>query len=176
MNITMIRGFSDELEKIAFMANVGTKIVNTIKPVGKYLQKGWNAGGWMGAGKQGPGAFESVTSLGGLTKHLPVGNKSLTVGFGALQAKDAIKKEDPTGQGRSRAERMGSLVGGTAAGLAGMNMGLVGGMATGIGGDIVGGKLGKLVGGKRRPPPAAQTATSNPQAVVPNAPQPPTNG
>jgi hypothetical protein len=180
MNDVTLHAFLDEMEKIAFLQNVGTKIVQTLRPAakaaGEYMKKGWNTGGggtgklkgWMGAGYEGGGLLDKATSLGGLTKHLPVGPKAMTVGFGAIGAKDALKKEDESGQGRSRAERMGSVIGGTAAGIAGGAMGLPGAIATGVAGDIVGGKIGKLVGGKRKPPVAPQPA--------PNAPTAPTNG
>ena len=182
MNDVTLHAFLDEMEKIAFMRNVGTKIVQTLRPAakaaGEYMKKGWNTGGggtgklkgWMGAGYEGGGVIDKVTSLGGLTKHIPVGPKALTVGFGALGAKDALKKEDESGQGRARSERMGSVIGGTVAGIAGGAMGLPGAIATGIAGDYAGGKLGKLVG-KRKPPAPPQA----PQPA-PIAPTVPTNG
>jgi len=196
MNPITFAAFGDELEKIAsskngtknfwakkktaFIANLGTKIVHTLKPAYKagaeLMHRGWNTGGggkgalkgWMGAGKDQatslPGKiYENVASLGGLTKHLPVGPKALTVGFGALGAKDALKKEDESGQGRSRAERMGSVIGGTAAGIAGGAMGLPGAVATGIAGDYLGGRAGRAIKG-RTPKPA------------PIEPQAPVNG
>jgi len=162
MNPAVVRGFVDEMEKISFMANLGTKIVQTAKAGGKLMKDGWQTGGggtgrlkgWMGAGKEQasslPGKiYENITSLGGLTKHLPVGPKSLTVGFGALGAKDALKKEDSTGQRRSRAERMGSVIGGTAAGIAGGAMGIPGAIATGIAGDYAGGRIGRAIKGRK---------------------------
>ena len=164
MNNATFRGFLDEVGKIkkaGILRNVGTRIVHTLKPVGELMRKGWNTGGnksgfapgWFRAGKEGKGIYESVTSLGGLTGHLPVGPKSMTVGFGALGAKDALKKEDESGQGRSRAERIGSLVGSTTAGIAGGAMGLPGAIATGIAGDFAGGRIGRAI--KGRTPPAA---------------------
>lgn len=183
MNPTMLAAFEDELEKIAlaktaFMANVGTKIVHTVKPALKagadLMRKGWNTGGnqtgrfkgWMGAGKEISATtgtagkiYENVSTLGGLTKHLPVGPKALTVGFGALQAKDALKKEDPSGQGRSRAERLGSTIGGTAAGIAGGAMGIPGAIATGIAGDYLGGRAGRLIKGRKPVPQPSPPAS-----------------
>ena len=158
-------------KKAGILHNVGTRIAHTLKPAGELIQKGWNTGGnksgfapgWFGAGKEGKGIYESVTSLGGLTSHLPVGPKSMTVGFGALGARDALKKEDESGQGRSRDERVGSLVGGTAAGIAGGAMGLPGAIVTGIAGDYAGSRIGRAIQG-RTPTPAV------PQVPVPKAP------
>ena len=180
MNDATIRGFVDEMEKIAFMRNLGTRIVSSAKPAAKFVNQSWNSSsGWMGAGKEivpaslhnaGTGrlgrAYENVASLGGLTKHLPVGQKSLTVGFGALGVKDALKKEDESGLGRSRAERMGKAVGGTVAGIAGMGMGtsargMIGGMAAGVGGDYLGGRLGRAIKGRKKATAPTESGISN---------------
>ncbi len=46
------------------------------------------------------------------------GMKGLTVGLTASQLPDAMKAEDPSGQGRSRSERLARLAGNTAGGIA----------------------------------------------------------
>lgn len=186
MNPVSIQAFFDELsvmEKDAgVISDLGTKILRKAGPaaraVGRYMHKGWNTGGnatgrfqgWMGAGREAASgragkAFETVSSLGGLTRYLPVGPKSLTVGFGALGANNALKKEDPAGQGRSRTERIGSLIGGTAAGIAGGNMGILGSMATGIAGDYVGGRIGRAISKRKPPTQPAEVRPATPTAI-----------
>lgn len=88
------------------------------------------------------------------------------------QAKSALPKEDPTGRGRSRAERVGSLVGGTAAGLLTMPhtrfmWGFPLGIAASVGGESIGGRIGRLVSGRRR----ANVQSQNHPAPAPS-PQP----
>lgn len=151
-------------DKTAFMANLGTEIRHTARPIAQagadLLRRGWSSGsGWMGAGKEIPrGAgmlrkgYENVASLGGLTKHLPVGPKSLTVAGAALGANEARKKEDPSGKGRSRAERVGGVVGGTIGGIAGGAMGLPGAIATGVGGEYLGARIGRAIKGRKPAP------------------------
>ncbi len=130
-------------------------------------------------------ALDTATSLGGLTKVLPVGAKSMMAVGTALQARDAFQQEDPTGQGRSRAERGTGLAGGTAGGLLGTGMlmrsgfgrkhPIIGSMVGGIGGTIAGEKLTTLPFKKRRPlPPPPAPVQEVPQQVQPEAvaPQP----
>jgi len=77
----------------------------------------------------------------------------------AQGAHAALKKEDPTGQGRSRSERVGALVGGTTAGLLTLPhtrfaLGLPVAIAGGMAGESVGGRIGRMVGPRRKMPPA----------------------
>lgn len=190
MNVVMFDAFVDEMEKIALAVPGGSASVLSKggdllrkggQRLGRAIKEGWEAGadvpgrGWLGSGYQAKPtdsmfskAFEGVTSLGGTTKYLPVGPKAMTVGFTGMALPGAVSKEDPTGEGRSRAERVGSLAGGTVAGLASAKMGLVPAIAAGMGGDFVGGRAGRLLSRKpKRPvsvaappppmPPDAQT-------------------
>jgi hypothetical protein len=157
----MYDAFSDELEKVAagFLMDVGGKIINSVKA-------GWNASshlpgkGWLGqgynpaadAGTLGK-AFEGVTSLGGATKYLPVGQKSLTLGFGGLDMANASKKEDPMGEGRSRAERFGGAIGGTLTGLGTAHLGFAKGMAASIAGSYGGSLAGRAIKGRKKVEP-----------------------
>ena len=83
--------------------------------IGHAMRKGWadvggahsNKGGWMGAKDS-------------WRKNLPVGGKSMAVGFTAMGVPSAVKKEDPTGRGRSRTERLLQLGAGTLGGIAGV--------------------------------------------------------
>ena len=92
-------------------------------------------------------AFENVMSLGGATKHLPVGAKPLMALSTATMLPGAVSKEDPSGQGRSRAERISGLVGSTAGGLFGvgamLNSGKFGPTASNFAGGIGGSMLGE---------------------------------
>jgi hypothetical protein len=168
-----LEGFFSEMEKIAgFKQNIGNRIVHSSKKTTNLLSSGWNDyGGWKGEGMnlKGKGragrAFERVTSLGGLTKHLPVGNKSLIVGGGLVDLNDARKKEDPSGRGRSRLERLSGVVGGTAAGIAASPLGL-GAIPVAIGGGMVGGAIGRRLSPRKKPKPLSSPATPTP--VMPN--------
>jgi len=96
---------------------------------------------------RGGKALENVMSLGGLTKHLPVGTKSLMLAGTAAMVPGALKKDDP--QGRSRAERVAGLAGSTVGGLLGvgamLNSGRFGAgmsnLAGGVGGSMLGERL-----------------------------------
>lgn len=92
-----------------------------------------------------------------------------TVGAAGLGmgAYEAAKKEDPTGQGRSRFHRAARFAGETAGGLIGAPFGLLSG---GIAGSFVGGQIGKAVGSAydrmRRPvAPAPAMVQGPPQAM-----------
>jgi phage tail tape-measure protein len=112
--------------------------------------KGWSGpGGWMGGGR--------------LTRHLPVGPKGLTVGFGALGAPEALRKEDPTGKNRSRSERMGRWAGSNAGGLIGAPHGYVGSMITGYVGEAAGAMAGKTVERVKRPLTLRRAPLATPQ-------------
>lgn len=129
----IIEGFGDELAKIAGLVGDAGK---TMK---KWVSTGWNkpAGLFekahqvegvakgkpmMEAGKQvwkeRPDA--GWMGQGNITKHLPIGDKSIFTGLTAMQAPAALRKEDETGMERSRTERLSGLAGGTVGSLAGM--------------------------------------------------------
>lgn len=124
--------FGDELVKIAMLQKIRKGFEDA-------MSTGWHGYGpensatrqtWMGMGKlpeaeraaQGMGRFgravDTATSLGGATKYLPVGAKSLMALGTYSQAKSALNPQDPTGQGRSRTERVVGLAGNTLGGLA----------------------------------------------------------
>ncbi|MGA1353565.1 MAG: hypothetical protein ACO32I_02080 [Candidatus Limnocylindrus sp.] len=118
---------------------------------GAVIKRGWNnlgegGGGWVGGPQAG--------------RYLPLGGKSLG-GVAALgDFKDAVNRSDPMGEGRSRAERLGSAAGGTLGGLVtglsartmgrlgtwpGLGVAVVGGIGGYMGGSYLGGKIGKGV-------------------------------
>ena len=160
--------------------------IETVKGVAHPLREmaaGWNVNdplighGWWGQkmklkGKQGlDKAIEYGSSLGGLTEHLPVGPKSMTLAGAAAMAPGALSKEDKSGKDRSRAERVGGFIGNTAGGLMGMNHGVTGSIVGMVGGEAaggVGGKvLNKVIGRKKKiapPPQATPDLPVNPQA------------
>ncbi len=135
MRAATLRAFRHELTKLALVADPyelpqpGLRGAwdagwHGLGPKGSSSRQTWTGQGLatpaerVGMGRVGR-ALDTVSSLGGLTKYLPVGTKTLMVAGTALQAKDALKPEDPTGQDRSRTERL-----------------------TGVGGGFVGGVLG----------------------------------
>lgn len=91
--------------------------------------------------------MEEVTSLGGLTKALPVGAKSMLAAGTGIMALQAMKPHDPTGMERSRAERLTGLGANTVGGLAGSALAMRalrgrGGFLGAIAAPMVGGMLG----------------------------------
>lgn len=171
MNSQTLSSFRDELIKIAGVMD--------------YLHTGWHGTEqspqtWFGQGRQVKpvanaasatgrsqmGRFgraaEEVTSLGGLTRALPVGNKSLMLLGTGVMAHQALQKQDPTGQERSRAERLSGLAGNTLGGLVGAGMAakhfpgsrFIAPLVGGIGGSILGEKA-LSAPFRRQAPPAA---------------------
>ncbi len=154
MNNQTFLAFSDELVKIAFYKRLAKGFMGAMK-------EGWhgtqaNPQSWFGQGRQiTPGMssmgrrWEELSSLGGLTRALPVGNKSMLALGTYMGAREALRPEDPTGQQRSRAERVTSLAADTAGGLAGTAMALrlapKSGIVAPILGGIVGSKLTRSV-------------------------------
>jgi len=151
----------------AFMRDVGNNIGNTLKgfttPV-QSMKQGWNLGGWT-QGQEARtmmGAKMPVGRLGqnwakgkGIGRHLP-GSKALTVGTSAMLLPGALKKNDPSGKGESRAQRIGRLVGSTAGSLIGTPFHLSGTLAGGILGEQAGNLAGKVVNkvtGYKKPTP-----------------------
>lgn len=161
MNVVSLKAFGDELEKIAILRRAGKALMDA-------AHMGWHgvagtpsAQHWFGQGLAPAAeratmgrfgkAFDTATSLGGATKYLPVGAKSLMVAGALGQAQQALKPEDPTGQGRSRLERGVGLAGNLAGGLVGTGALLRTGigkkhpilssMIGGIGGGMLGEKL-----------------------------------
>jgi hypothetical protein len=85
---------------LAFAAEMA-KTAGAMGTVGNWVRQGWSGGG------AGPNRL----------------GKALTVLPAALAMPGALKKEDPTGQGRSRVERLGDVAGQTVGGLAGFGAG-----------------------------------------------------
>jgi hypothetical protein len=173
-------------------------LVNTLaaftRPL-KSLKEGWNYGGeivrdgvkkyapasevpgkgWLGVGKQlTPDADvisrvgENITTLGGATKYLPVGPKSLTVGIGAATLPGAVSAEDQTGEGRSRTERIGRWAGNMAGGLIGAPHGLPGALGGSVIGEQLGGAPGKLLKKRKKLPEELPQAAPQQGSVAPS--------
>lgn len=130
----------------------------------------------------GTKAFEQATSLGGLTKVLPIGAKSMMAIPTAMMAAQAMKKNDPTGMDRSRTERVTGLAANTVGGLAGSALALRalkgrGGLFGSIAAPMVGGMLGGSLAEKAVTSPFraraahAQQQGQQPTAQVPAPPQ-----
>jgi hypothetical protein len=156
VNGTSFLAFGDELVKIAFYQKVRQGFVNAMK-------EGWHgspeqiAAGdgatWFGRGRQikpgmGRGArmLEEATSLGGATRALPIGAKSMMAVGTGLMARSALSPVDQSGQNRSRAERVTGLAANTVGGLVGSALGNR--IRPGMMGSIVGGGLGGLAAEK----------------------------
>lgn len=137
--------FGDEFIKIAFIKKLSNAFMNV-------LREGWHGtkespNKWLGEGRSlSPSyagrAWQEASSLGGMTRVLPVGAKSMMlIGTGAM-IPSTLTKTDPTGQQRSRTERVVGLAGNTIGGLAGSVIGSrlsprFGGIVGGIGGGIL---------------------------------------
>jgi hypothetical protein len=135
----------------------------------------------------GTRAWEQVSSLGGLTKALPVGAKSMMAIPTALMAAQALKGHDPSGQERTRSERVTGLAANTVGGLVGSSLamkalkgrgGLLGAMAAPMVGGMLGGSLAeKATTAPFRAARAARHVSTPPlspqvpQAVPEGAPQ-----
>lgn len=159
MDPVSVSSFRSEMEKIAY-ARAAFNTVQKAAPgfmggaravanKGKeFVRKGWDdigeggaRGGWMGAAKNAKGETKWHHQV---RSRLPIGGKSMTVGFTALAAPSVLKKEDPMGRGRSRLQRATGLAAGTLGGLAGVGAvmrgkvrpGFMKSMAGGIGGAV----------------------------------------
>ncbi len=119
--------FGNELVKLALYEKLRNGFVSALK-------EGWhgtptNPQTWFGRGRvmtpgmnTGQKIMENATSLGGFTRALPIGGKSMMMLGTGLMARDALKPQDPTGRDRSRAERMTGLAGNTVGGLLGSTL------------------------------------------------------
>lgn len=121
-----------------------------------YNPLNWVTEGWRELGEFEPNHFATTAKskgwlgTGSVTRHFPVGPKSIVVGFGLLGAPTAFAKEDPTGEGLSRARRVGGFIGSNALGLATTlpaRVGILPSIALGFGGSIVGEHVGRRIGG-----------------------------
>ena len=87
----------------------------------------------------GRGDPEAKTFIGRHSPRLPFILGSLT---NLAEAKDLFKKDDPTGQGRSRIARATGLAGNIAGGILGSSMGATAGTITGLAGGAIGRGVG----------------------------------
>jgi hypothetical protein len=99
---------------------------------------------------EGGGGFRG--GVGTKMRYLPMGAKATAMTSSLPELRNALKKEDPTGQGRSQTERIGRAVGSVAGGLLGnlpgsvtSRLGMVGGIAGGMGATMLGSEVGKRV-------------------------------
>lgn len=174
----------DEVTRAAF-ADELAKIAGLKTEVGNVISAGWhgtpqNPQKWMGEGlkitpKMGRlgKAMEYASSLGGATKYLPVGGKSMALLGTAAMAPMALAKEDPTGHGKSRFERTTGLVGNTLGGLAASGAMIrhgiknpfalaAGGLLGSVGGErLITSPFALIRRGFRRHPPAVLPQQSN---------------
>jgi hypothetical protein len=95
----------------------------------------WVRAGWKEMGAQGGEGWAG--GAGTAMRHIPVGAKAMTAGFAIPGASQVTQKEDPTGKGRSRTERVGELAGGLIGGVAATIPQLVTKRLTGIGGAAI---------------------------------------
>lgn len=188
MNAQTFDAFGDELTKIAFFQKLRNGFVDALK-------EGWhgteqNPQTWMGRGRQVKPvmqangtrkqlgrlgrAWEEASSLGGMTRALPVGTKSMMLLGTGLMAREALRKEDPAGLQRSRAERVSGLAGNTIGGLVGSTLlarkmpgSAIASLAGGIGGSMIGEKLTAApFAAFRRPPAQPPQYPQQPQQQV----------
>ena len=106
--------------------------------------------GWKNLGEDGGGYMAGK----GYGKYMPLGGKAMSGMFALGDAKDAVNRSDPTGEGRSRTERAGYMIGGALGGTAGAlsakSMGRLGvmGLPANIGLSLAGMAAGYYAGGK----------------------------
>lgn len=124
--------FADELKKIAGLRS----------QMGQALNAGWH--GLNAKGRQVTGANWAL-GKGKITSKVPLGGKAMTLATTAMQVPGAIGREDPSGRGHSRLERMTGLVGNTVGGLAAT--GALMRTARGTAHPILASMLGGIAGG-----------------------------
>jgi hypothetical protein len=145
MNRITITAFFDEMYKIkeaSMLRNVGSGLLNFGKKVGNNVSntvKGF--GSPIDSMKAG---LQDATA--GATTGRRVFNTGM-MGLGAaITLPEAVSAEDPSGEGRSRVERMSGWVGDQAGSLIGSPHGWVSGqLVGGMSGRLVGSTVGKAV-------------------------------
>jgi hypothetical protein len=161
--------FQDEITKIggagAVMRRIGGAGRSAGRTVGKWISKGWHdpldQGKIVSTWKKGQPTENSWRWMGQgkYRRHLPIGGKSVAAGFTAAAIPSALKKEDPYGMQRSRAERSTDLGAATVGGLAGTGvaMGLpwkgwkgTRALVGGIGGAMLAARLATIPWRRRR--------------------------
>lgn len=164
MNRHSLSAFVDELELIkeaSILHNVGTAVRNSLGKMRSSIATApHRTAEWMRAapGRSAAWAKAQPGEIAGAVKdHASplqkmreswneskwVGMKGMTVAGGALEAQQALPKEDPEGRGRGRWQRgLGAAVG-TASGLVTMRRGFIPSLSTGLAAGYLGGKVGK---------------------------------
>ncbi len=170
---TTLQGFIDEMEKISGVTqNVGmptsfaSRVASGVANWGKGL--GNNLVG-TAAGFANP--IKGLKAGWEMTKNdIRTGHPAITglVLLGtAMDAKDALQKEDPSQMGRSRVQRVAKLIGGTAGGIIGTPFGLSGGIAGSMAGEAAGGLVGKGIDRLRGRRPNVQLPMNFQQQPLP---------
>jgi hypothetical protein len=145
-----LHSFFDEMEKISsLMLNAGTPIKFTARAANWFKGGIGHAGQTLKTMATDPvGGFKR--GLGSLKKDLSTGKpgtQALQKGLFALSTGGEIyntaKKEDPTGQGRSRLARGAQAVGSFAGSTIGAPFGLSGSLVGGLAGETAGRMVGK---------------------------------
>lgn len=182
MNDTTFLAFGDEFVKIAFYQKLRNGFVNAMK-------EGWHGTPespqtWFGQGRKvtpgmtgGQRMWEDASSLGGATKGLPIGSKSMMMLGTGLMARDAMRPQDPTGRQRSRTERMTGLAGNTVGGLLGSTLAMRALPGSKFLAPIAGGVAGGMLGERLMTAPfAAARANRQPAQMQQQAPMPVNQG
>jgi hypothetical protein len=159
MNKTTMGAF---VEEMVLIKEAGFQINQALPFLGKHLRGSGsnvvNAGKAMLHPVQGfkAGMTETVKGKG----IMPAVNVGLTGLGAAAMVPGVVKKEDPSGHGRSRVARGLAAAGGTVGGIIGTPFGLTGGIAAGVAGEALGRGAGNLVdkarGIKHKKPPVQQ--------------------
>ncbi len=175
------RAFQDEIVKIGAPLPKGA-VLNKLRGAGRTL-KGWVRKGWDDPMNQGmvpdkvnPGKKVKGWDWWGkgkYTRHLPIGGKSVFVGLTAPAIPGVLRKKDPYGAQRSRAERSvdlgSSVVGGLAGGGAMIGLPMKGWTGTRA---LVGGVGGAMLAARLATMPWRRRRAARQQAEAGNAPQP----
>lgn len=201
MDEILFRSFSDEMKKIAGFGDVAKGVGKWLKTAPEWVSTGWKkpVGLYEKATHEIPhptvaGKMKKVPltdakgeqvwhdrpdatwmGKGKITSKLPVGDKSIYTGLTAMAVPGALKKEDPQGLERSRAERVSGLAGSTVGALAGMGaMAHLPMKGLGITRSIVGGLGGSILGERMATTPFRHKAEM--PAAVPQQVAPPVGG
>lgn len=144
-------------KQAGFMQNVGTRIAKTVG------QQGKNVGNTLNTMFSSPvqGMKQGLkTTVGDLKGHPLL--TSMMAASTAMGVNDLRKKEDPSGEGRSRLRRATAFAGEQAGGLIGAPFSLAGGIAGGMMGkkigDTIGGGIDMVRGYKKKPPAMVASA------------------
>ena len=136
---------------------------NNMKALGHQIKGTFSGGVKSSAGNVYSALKRGMTEGGGglragvgtKMRYLPMGAKATAMTQSLPELRNALKKEDPTGKGRSQTERVGRAVGSVAGGLLGNlpssvtnRLGLVGSIAGGMGATMLGSAVGtRVLGG-----------------------------